>query len=254
MADLYSTAIDDQTQWFEKNMERVAKKMRNSLNSLLNQFDRKGGNLEYTTANIQYASQSYFVLVEELQKAGYYDLVAKLQNKENDLLKALKSKRSPGAIPISFTLQTQNKLKALNSLYELQFASVAEDAMKQITGIVMDTIVRTGKVEVAIKQIAEVLDNKLVRYSVTYANTTRAKFIQAVEYASAEEYTGEKYWQYVGPTDDLNRPACIEGLDKEFFTDDEREEFEARTADERMYNCRHTFIQITKKFYDENKT
>ena len=26
MADLYSTAIDDQTQWFEKNMERVAKK------------------------------------------------------------------------------------------------------------------------------------------------------------------------------------------------------------------------------------
>ena len=145
-------------------------------------------------------------------------------------------------------------MKALNSLYELQFASVAEDAMKQITGIVMDTIVRGGKVEVAIKQIAEVLDNKLVRYSVTYANTTRAKFIQAVEYASAEEYTGEKYWQYVGPTDDLNRPACIEGLDKEFFTDDEREEFEARTADERMYNCRHTFIQITKEYYDENIT
>ena len=224
MANLYSDLIENQTQWFEKNMERVAKKMRNSLNSLLNQFDRKGGNLEYTTANIQYASQSYFVLMEELQKAGYYDLVAELQNKENDLLKALKSKRPQGAVPISFTLQTQNKLKALNSLYELQFASVAEDAMKQITGIVMDTIVRTGKVEVAIKQIAEILDNKLVRYSVTYANTTRAKFIQAVEYASAEEYTGEKYWQYVGPTDDLNRPACIEGLDKEFFTDDEREE------------------------------
>ena len=52
MADLYSSAINDQTEWFEKNMERVAKKMRNSLNSLLNQFDRKGGNLEYTTNNI----------------------------------------------------------------------------------------------------------------------------------------------------------------------------------------------------------
>ena len=129
MADLYSTAIDDQTQWFEKNMQRIARIMRNRLNSLLNQFDRKGGNLEYTTANIQYASQSYFVLMEELQKAGYYDLVAELQNKENDLLKALRSKRPQGAIPISFTLQTQNKLKALNSLYELQFASVAEDAM-----------------------------------------------------------------------------------------------------------------------------
>ena len=143
MADLYSTVIDDQTQWIEKNMQRISRIMRNRLNSLLNQFDRKGGNLEYTTNNIQYASQSYFVLVEELQKAGYYDLVAELQNKENDLLKALKSKRPQGAIPISFTLQTQNKLKALNSLYELQFASVAEDAMKQITGIYILLSIKT---------------------------------------------------------------------------------------------------------------
>ena len=60
MADLYSTAIDDQTQWFEKNMQRIARIMRNRLNSLLNQFDRKGGNLEYTTATPGFAMPPQF--------------------------------------------------------------------------------------------------------------------------------------------------------------------------------------------------
>lgn len=252
-ADIYSEEIIAQSEWFERNMKRVARTMRNRINAMLNKLDSAGGSFEYTTGNVSYQTQLYFGLMEELRNAGYYELVGELERKENDLLKLMKANRPKGAIPLAFTTTTQAKLTAINSLYRLEFGGVAEAAMQKITGIVLDTIVRTGKISTCIQQIEAVLEKNLVRYAATYCNTTRAHFIQAVEYANAEEYEGERYWQYLGPYDDLNRPACQDGLAIEFFTDAERDQFEAETADERMYNCRHTFIQITKEFYLENK-
>ena len=37
-----------------------------------------------------------------------------------------------------------------------------------------------------------------------------------------------------------------------YFTDAEREQFESDTADERAWNCRHTFQHITKEDYLDN--
>lgn len=235
-------------------MVRVAKVMRNRLNTKLNEYYRLGKSSDEMQQGAAFAIQTYTGLTKELTDAGYYRLVEKLGEKENDLLRLMKKSRLTGAVPLAFTKTTQAKLQAVNSLYNLNFARVGQDAMLKISGIMMDTISRSGRVDVAIKQIEAILDKNLVRYATTYANTTRAKFIQKVEDITAQEAREEGqelYWEFFGPTDDLNRPACIEGLDQQFFTDAEREQFEADTADEREWNCRHKFMEITEEYYRE---
>lgn len=252
MIDCYSDEIEAQTIWFETQIVKVGRKLRNRINSMLNKLDRENGMIDYSNANLEFASQVYFSLMEELEAAGYYRAVNELQGKENDLLRMMKANRPEGSVPVAFTMATRAKIDGLNSMYLLKFNGVGEDAMRNIAGIVMDIVVRGGSLQAAIKQIEGVLEKNLVRYATTYCETSRAHFLQAVEYAHAEDYEGEKFWQYVGPFDDLNRPACIEGLNVEFFTDAEREQFEAETAEERMYNCRHTFLLINKEFYLAN--
>ena len=47
--------------------------------------------------------------------------------------------------------------------------------------------------------------------------------------------------------------STLELLEIGYFTDAEREEAEARTADERAYNCRHSFDLVSEATYKENR-
>jgi len=250
---MYDAEIDAQVDWFERNMLQIGRTMRNRINSALNQFTRKGGSLEFVPQNVERANLLYQGLMQELDKAGYTQLVSQLQGKENDLLKAMRNARPTGAVPLAFTTTTAEKLKSLNVLYTQQFASVGSDAMQKIASIVMDSVVRGADVNTTIKRIAEAVDNNLIRYARTYAQTSTSNFVQAVEYANAADYEGEKLWEYQGPLDNVTRPACIELLAQAVFTDEERIEKEAETASEREYNCRHDFILITQDRYDKIK-
>lgn len=250
--------IDTQTAWFERNMLRITKQLRNRLNSMLNKFDRSGGKLLDTPENIQRISQIYGSITKELQAAGYAELITELNKKENDLLKLMKSSRISGAVPIAFTETSREALTAFNAMWNIEFGGIADDTARQIVGIVGDSIFGTQKIDTVIQRIADNLDNKFARYATTYANTSRARFIQAAIYANAKTYEGDPYWVYEGPEDDVTRPICRigTGMDADasypnapYFTDEERIRFESESADLREYNCRHSFMQITEEYY-----
>lgn len=258
---MYDKILDEQIEWFERNLDKVLSAFQKRIEMLIGDFQTTNGILIYSDINVQQAYQSYAALQQMLQESGFNELVQAAQEKENDILKYMREHRPDGAVPLAFTMQTAEKLQGMSAIYATQFQSVAAQEMRNIQQIIVKSVIAGIDSEDAIQQIRDVLENNLKRYATTYFNTSRGDFIQAVEYATKDEYEGELFWEYQGPIDDLTRPACRIGLGVEpdsrfpnapFFTDEERIAFEAETAGEREYNCRHDFIQIEPEYYWEN--
>jgi len=146
----------------------------------------------------------------------------------------------------------------------IQFAMECADwqsrqrCARQIHAIIGDSIFGGTNISELVKSVKAILDKQLVRYATTYVNTSRAKFIQMMQYEAARNYDGELFWIYEGPEDDVTRPVCREGTGMDvnamfpnapYFTEEERIEFESYSAPERTYECRHSFMQITKEYY-----
>lgn len=55
-----------------------------------------------------------------------------------------------------------------------------------------------------------------------------------------------EYWQYVGPDDDKTRDICQIGLSQQYFTTQEKIDFNSSGI---RWNCRHIFVPATKKEY-----
>lgn len=249
---MYDALIDDQAAWFERNMSKVLTTLQKRIEAYVNDFQSAKGILLDTDLNSQMAYQSYASLTELLRESGYFQLVEAAQAKESDIIRYMRNNRPKGAIPLAFTAATAEKLKGLSAVYAANYGSVAAQQMRGIQGIIVNSVTGGLNANDAIKQIRDVVEDKLKRYATTYFNTTRNKFIQAVEYANAAQTEGETYWEYFGPDDNVTRPACQEGLEIGYFTDAERIEFESQIADERAYNCRHGFVQITREYYNDH--
>lgn len=85
----------------------------------------------------------------------------------------------------------------------------------------------------------------------SYANTMNSDYIQAAQDEAAYE-SGELFWEFVGPEDDNVRDACLDLLSIRYFTNTQRKIAERLTATDRAFDCRHTFVQITRESYYEN--
>lgn len=250
---MLDAVLDNQKEWFERNMLKVVENMQKDIELLLSDFQTQSGFLLNIPRNIDLDAQIYNNLNRALNDAGYDALVNKLQSREPELLKALKQQQPPGAVPLAFTQVAKQQLTATNAIITQEFASVGEQSMRMIRELIFDSVTRGGSIDLLKRNIRSVLEDRLKRYAVTYANTSRSNFIQAVQNAAAADFGDEVYYEYVGPDDDLTRPACQDGLSIQFFTKAERDAFEADTASERMYNCRHYFVPVTKEFYESNK-
>jgi hypothetical protein len=211
-----------------------------------------------------YANSVYTSLTDMLRSSGYYDSVRELIDGNPDLVREVKANRATRGLPKAFTKTSTETAKALDRLGSDQFSMFQGMAEKSMLGI-KDALVQfaySGMSEDAfIEMISTSVESQLAKYATTYATTSRAEFIQAVEYEAAKDYDGELFWEYVGPDDDRLRPACEIGIgaaadttysNAPYFTDDERIRFEAEFAEERQWNCRHTFQQITQQDYEEN--
>jgi len=253
-----STKIDQQTAWFERNMQNIARRLDERISSLIRELDSGRGHLLNTEENIQMWAQIYGSILEELSASGYTELVSRLNDKENDLLRTMKKSSVPGAVPLAFTQTSQSAITAFNSLWNARIGNLGNDVARQIHAIIGDSIFGGTNISELVKSVKAILDKQLVRYATTYVNTSRAKFIQMMQYEAARNYDGELFWIYEGPEDDVTRPVCREGTGMDvnamfpnapYFTEEERIEFESYSAPERTYNCRHTFMQITKEYY-----
>jgi hypothetical protein len=202
---------------------------------------------------IRYASELYDGILQGLRDSGYYGVVSDLIEKDRELISEVRILRSANKLPSVFTKSSAETFNALRNMEFAQFDNIGKGFVASLSQELTNYVV-SGISEIDFMMaIRESLDNKFAKYARTYAITSRAQFVQAVQDEAAKNYEGEVYWVFEGPEDDKTRPACQEGLAKEYFTDEERIAFEAETADERAWNCRHTFQQVTKEDYEENK-
>jgi len=235
---------------FEKNLRRAINRFQAEIIA-----NAKSGYMFSSVAEdrIRYAAELYDGITQALRDSGYYSVVSDLIERDREIISEIKSLRSANKLPSTFSKSSAETFNALCSLEYAQFDNIGKGFVASLSQELTNYIVRGVSESDFIMAIREALDNKFAKYARTYAITSRAQFIQAVQDEAAKNYDGELFWEYVGPDDDRTRPACQEGLAKQYFTDAEREQFESETADERAWNCRHTFQQITKEDYEANK-
>ena len=135
-----SNLVDSQSQWFEGNMRKIARRVRNRLNTMLNQFDRAGGSLLNTPDNINRLNALYGSIIQELTAAGYTDLVASLNAKENELLAKLRASRPAYAVPLAFTETSQAALAAFSNMWTARLGNLGMDISRQIHSIISESV------------------------------------------------------------------------------------------------------------------
>jgi len=206
------------------------------------------------SARLTYIAEFYPELDRILRESGYFDLVNKLNKDSAGLVKNLRDIYAINKVPLAFVKSDVKVLTALNQMTFTAFEHIGSQAMQSVHTALMQGVL-SG---VSDKQVANIIQSEMTdrfqRYATTYANTARQEFAQRVAFLSAEQTRQDGdvlYWEYVGAEDDKNRDACVIGLAQRYFTDAEMQEFEATYADERAYNCRHIFVEVTKEMYDE---
>jgi len=241
---------DRQVTAFEKELASAVAQLERRIRALIARMEIRGGVIQKTSANLQFAASLTPQLNEMLTEAGYPDIVANFQSGDAELLASV---RQTSPIAMNFTQGASTTLTALRAMQNTQFAGIGAAAMESVRQGVVNTIMTGARLEDCLDSVRAQLSSKLRSYAWTYANTTRKDVVQMANDLAAEAYDGEKYWAYNGPLDDVTRPACIALLEIGYFTDAEREQAEADTADERMYNCRHTFDLVPAHVYEKNK-
>lgn len=142
------------------------------------------------------------------------------------------------------------QIRAFGMINLDKFTDLPQDTLQSvITSVkieVMDGIPRR-------KTLAHLLSENptLKDLIIMYANTLKGDFLQMMEDISSESYTDGFYWVYQGPNDSLTRSACRDLLAIKYFTNWQRKEAERLTFEDRKFDCRHTFIQISDSTYHE---
>lgn len=238
-----------QVSQFEKNMIKVLRKLQAEIIAAANK-----GNLfsKEDALRLNSAPELWNGLLGALDRAGYYNVVNQFTEQDITLVNQVKADRIKAGLPSVFSQQSIETLNAFRDVEFVKFQSLGNgfiEALKEELAFYITT--GTNELDF-INRINSMLNDNLKRYATTYATTSRQQVIQQIQNAAAANYDGELYWEYVGPVDDRMRDACAEGMTKRYFSNDERIAFELDTASERVWNCRHTFIQITKEDYEEN--
>lgn len=206
--------------------------------------------------DIEFAIAMRSEAIRILEEAGYDEMVAKFLDEESNIIKNEIAKYKSSAIPMKFAKADVTQVEALQQKELLDLMNLKDDIAKKIQEITAQGVMtQMSKSELA-KQIGNITDVKS-RHVTTYLETARNQYIQKLHDISADRYredTGEEvYWEYVGaPKDDLTRPECELALEKRYFTDSEKNDFQNGAlfdAKVPRWNCRHSFVEITKERY-----
>ena len=95
----------------------------------------------------------------------------------------------------------------------------------------------------------ELEDNMINQYSNNSRIITEQTEQLSLDFLGVQN--NHRYFEYVGPLDQKTRDICIYALSKQYFTNDERWDFEQTHGI--RYNCRHHFSSVTEKEYLDNK-
>ena len=153
---------------FNKRLTKVVTNFKRKVVTNLTLLETSGSRLTASTANIEYATALLPQLLQDLQDAGFGDIISGLLDDDVKLIKSLKS-LSP--IPLEFTQTSVQTIAALQSAQIASFNAIGEQAVNRIREEVMRTVLTGAPIEDAITAISDSLESQFQRYAYTYANT-----------------------------------------------------------------------------------
>ena len=242
--------VDKTARQFDKIISAVMLTASDEIAGILSKLELIAGRLDKSAGNTAAIAALLPKLQAALEKAGYTQAVKALQATDTALIKAV---ISSARVKMAFSPESLKTLQSVRDMQALRFAEIGQEAMRAVRESVMRGMNTGQHYKDIADSIREMLTGKYRSYATTYCTTTRQMIMQTIHDTAARETTGTVYWVYIGPDDDVTRPACQELLAIEYFTDAEREQYEAQYADERAYNCRHIFMQVSPEMYKENK-
>lgn len=222
--------------------------------AFLAKIDSFGGNITPSGTSINAANDVINGFIKNLKEAGFDDLVNKYtgQSAEQELFDFYEDVRPESASKLLYV--TSKSTAVAFSKLNTQFSGLSLQQAQKIGTEVMTVVMGGGSKQAAINAILNSFNGSAyARYAPTYITTGIHDFVQQVELISAQmhkEEGEELYWEYVGPDDGVTRDECLEGLQQQFFTDEEKIAFDEATGVARAYNCRHFFVEITKEAYE----
>jgi hypothetical protein len=246
-----------------KNGNQQLKKFTDGLNKIVNEINAlvvatimtndkiNGTDLE----RFGFISTSKVLVTKAFIDSGFEKLYTEFVNGSNQIINDLKAIHKINKITASLNAIDKDILSKFMATDLKVFKGVSETAINEIYRVLVESVRFSTTQKQMVLQIQKVLDERLLRYADTYANTSRQLFYQKSEDMFAQQLKddGEDlYWEYSGAEDAKNRDICIQALDQRFFTDTERQAFEDENGI--RYNCRHIFMLITKESYDSKET
>ena len=233
---------DRQAAEFEKRLALVLTKFQLNVIAAIKEATKTGD----VAAKLTKTTQMLPSLYEALKDSGFDDLAAELVNSDINLIKDFRKIHKATGVEAAFTTASRDMIVALQQTELSMFRGLSDRMIADIHGTLMQTVLTGLPDNEIIKQLNAIVDDKHARYIQTYAQTSRTTYLQTLEDVSARErakQTGQPpLWIYEGPADDKNRDECVYALDKYYFADDERADFEATYG--LRWNCRHIFVEV----------
>jgi len=239
ITDLFQANADK----FSKQITGVAKSVELGMLELIKDLKTKAGRFVFGNDNLKDVMK-YESLLEEIINAGGY--TAWLNSVNSDFPKLI-NKMPKGMLKKADAAT----LKFLQQIDQTELKGISVKVAKNLQGALKELVINGGTYKDAVLAVKKNA-GKLEKYAETYVNTSRTQVSQKITDLQAQHMVedGESvYWEYAGsPIDDKTRDQCVEGLNKRYFTDAEKIEFQGRGL---RWNCRHEFVLISKETYDK---
>ena len=249
--------MEEQIIQFEKDMAKVIRRFELQVQKIIDGLQIIDGKMATTASALNDALNVSKDLEKALRDSGYYELAekalkqnTKLMNLRHDELKVLLDRARLGGVDKS----------TLNALLRMNFdgmTGLAETSLIRIREAVYNSVNLGLPVNVLRNELMN--DTGILRHHAdTYIRTTKREFAQRVEDDVAEQIgfgeDKDDIWQYSPSITQVNsHKECIWAVGKKYFTNAEKEEFNAGGGyghKEPRWNCVHRFV-ITNLTYEE---
>lgn len=238
----------------EKILNNVSKRLFIDLGRELQNLNIKNGKILNNTTNINYILSMADRFEDILVKSGMEELLREYANTTKIVYNGVKEKIIAKTGEVLLAPKNNDYFKALIRADLTRIKGLAKTSLDKIRDIFLESSIYEMSDKVLKERIFRSIEKNMVNYSKTYMETARGLFIQNSidqQFRELRENGDEDLYlyEYVGADDDNVRPACRKGLNKKFFTHDEKGEFELKFGT--RYNCRHSFVLILKETAEE---
>lgn len=235
-------------------LQSILNKVTNRLNIQLGKqianLQRIDGRILNNTYNLNYILDMTQKLQLLLSQSGIQQLYNEFNNTTLLVYKQLKDKViKGGGLPLLLNQTSNEYFKAILRKDLTQLKGLSLNTLDKIRDVFIQSAIFQMTDKQLTSRIVNVVQKNLVNYSKTYMETSRGLFIQNTidknyQMIKQQGDKDEYIFQYVGAEDDNVRQVCQIGLNKQYFTQQQKTLFQSTYGT--RYNCRHSFVLINK--------